>query len=110
MLSRSRDLPSHTVVQELFATMAVPVDGVIPDQTAPWPAVGHLHAESASNSAGTCAAIFVMSREFVSAGRVSFPVRYDGHLVDFAERLGKSAHHFRKPVMSLSITAAWLYS
>src|SRR6267378_6163192 len=73
------------------------LDRVIPDQAHLGQQVGHLHARERFEQRRYLRRDFCdVAGELVSARRVSVSCRYDGHLVDLAERLGKSAHHFRQ--------------
>ena len=68
--------------------------------------------ESASKSAGTCAAIFGhVAGDLVHAGGVAVAGRDDRDLVDVARAAPPAPRTISgMPVISLSTTAAWLYS
>src|SRR5215470_3399933 len=67
--------------------------------------------ESVSNSAGTCAAIFAMSPVILFIPAASpLPVEITVILSTFASGLASALTTSGKPVISLSATAAWLYS
>src|SRR6266852_2794919 len=112
VLGRSRDLPSHKDCYELFGN-----DGGAGLRA--WSPIKRTLAsrsdicmpESASNSAGTCAAIFVMSPVSLYAPAASpLPVETMVTLSTLPSGSARARTTSGSPVMSLSRTAAWLYS